>query len=176
MNRPTKGCGGADKLLCGLAGVTRLLASTRTFGFLQLRPGSAGWAPGIPDVLGWNLWWHLSAGISAYGDIHPSVWHDGTGRSMPASCLPTRICLSERCWKLCFRLSGMMKKLRAGKHREIAVQSEESYTNNRCNTIQQFCSSFIQKCFFLKVWQQMEIRAKEKLHLRVGCLNTLWDS
>lgn len=110
MNRPIKGCGGADKLQCGLAGVARLLASMRALGFLQLRPGSVGRAPGIPDVSGWNLWWHLSTGISAYGDIHPSLWHDGTGSVEPASYLPTHICLSERCWKLCFLLSVMKKK------------------------------------------------------------------
>lgn len=73
MNGPIKGCGGADKLQCGLAGVARLLASMRALGFLQLRPGLARQAPGIPNVLGWNLWWHLLTGISAHGDIHPSV-------------------------------------------------------------------------------------------------------
>lgn len=57
--------------------------------------------PGIPDVLGWNLWWHLSTGISAHGDIHPPVWHDGTHRGVPASYLPTHISLSSSCWKMC---------------------------------------------------------------------------
>lgn len=106
MNRPIKGCVGADKLQCGLAGVARLLAYTRTLGFLQLRPGSTGRAPGIPDVLGWNLWWHPSTGISAYGDIHPSAWRDGSGSVEPASYLPTHICLRERCWKFRFLLSS----------------------------------------------------------------------
>lgn len=124
MNRPIKGCGGADKLQCGLAGVARLLASTSILGFLQLKPGSAGRAPGIPDVLGWNLWWHLSTGISAYGDIHPSVWHDGTCSVVPASYLPTHICLSERCWKLCFLLSRTRKGRVCAENRELLCYLE----------------------------------------------------
>lgn len=79
--------------------------STRALGFLQLC--SPGRAPGIPDVLGWYLWWHPSAGISADGDIHPSVWHDGTGSVEPASDLSTHICLGERRWR--FLLSGEEK-------------------------------------------------------------------
>lgn len=39
--------------------------------------------------------------MNAKGDIHPSVWHVGAGSVAPASYLPTHICLSERCWKLC---------------------------------------------------------------------------
>lgn len=108
VNRPIKGCGGADKLcrtwpvLPGFWHSLGLLASWSW----DLDPQRQ--APGTPDVLGRNLWWHLQAGVRAHCDIHCSVWHEWSG--VPASYQPPHIWLNEHCWKSCFLLWGLKEK------------------------------------------------------------------
>lgn len=75
-------------------------------------------------------WWGISGGISqlafeVYGDIHCSVWHDWTGRVVPAFYQPPHVWLSERCWNSCFLLWAMedRKKRGAGNTENTAVLS-----------------------------------------------------
>lgn len=105
MNRPITGDGAAETLLCGLAGISGLLASTRSL----CPPAVETW------LVGTGTWDSRCLGVGsrvasfnerrAYGDIYPSVWHSSTREMEPASSLPTQFCL---------RVEGNVRFLRSG--------------------------------------------------------------